>query len=257
MSSVDAPPGALDTSPWANADRRRVAARVVRSWAAAVAIVVAIMSACGLLITHALADTSLGRLDRRVALHLFASRTARLDRFTGWGTFPADPIPVAVIWVSAMAIAYVLIRRVEAPLFILLAVGGEKTSYFLTTLIVRRSRPDIPTIGVRHVTSSFPSGHVGSAVSLYGALAILVVAHATRRSPVAKVSAVLLVLAVAATVGFCRMYRGFHFLTDVVAGALVGGSWLIIAGRVLRSSRGHEREAHDVRGRVRVRGDSP
>ena len=191
MSSVAARPGPLGRSPFADADRRRYVVLIIRSWAVSVAIVVAVMSACGLLITHLAADTWLGRLDQRVAQDLLEGRTAQFNRFTGWGTFPADPIPVAVISVSSMVLAFVLIRRVEAPLFVLLALGGEKTSYFLTTLIVRRSRPDIPTIGVRHVTSSFPSGHVGSAVSLYGSLAILVVGHATSRSRVAKVSAAL------------------------------------------------------------------
>ena len=32
-------------------------------------------------------------------------------------------------------------------------------------------------------------------------------------------------------VGFCRMYRGFHHLTDVLAGLLLGGVWLWLTTR--------------------------
>ena len=132
-----------------------------------------------------------------------------------------------------MLVAFLLTRRAASPLFILLAVGGEKTTYFVTTLIVRRPRPDVPTIGARHVTSSFPSGHVGSSVSLYGSIAILVLMHSRHRSVGARAVAVGLVAIIATVVAYCRMYRGFHFLTDVVVGSLIGAVWLPIALRLV------------------------
>jgi membrane-associated phospholipid phosphatase len=202
--------------------------------AGAVAVVVAVTSAVGLLLTHGLDGSPIVAFDRRVAHGLVDHRTALGDRLTGWGTVPSDPIPVALMWLLAMVATYAILRRRGPVLFLLFAVGGEKTSYFLSTLIVRRPRPDVVTIGERHVTSSFPSGHVGSAVSLYGAIATLLVVHAARRGRPATALAVTLVSILSTVVAVCRMYRGFHFLSDVVAGAIVGAAWIVISGRVVR-----------------------
>ena len=39
-------------------------------------------------------------------------------------------------------------------------------------------------------------------------------------------SAVLVALVAPVVVAFARMYRGFHFPTDVIGGALLGVTWL-------------------------------
>ena len=54
-------------------------------------------------------------------------------------------------------------------------------------------------------------------------------------------------------VGFCRMYRGFHHLTDVLAGFFLGGVWLWLCTRYLlddgadrRAKRKHQQPAEPV-----------
>jgi undecaprenyl-diphosphatase len=164
---------------------------------------------------------------------LAQARTHTLDRLTGWGTLPADPLPVAIVWFGAVIVTAVRTKHWRAPSTIMLAVGGEKLSYLLTTLIVRRPRPDVPTIGTRHATSSFPSGHVGSAISLWGSLAFLIVVGLTSRSTRAKVLAVIPVAILAIDVALCRMYRGHHYPTDVVVGAAIGVVWIVFATRIV------------------------
>ena len=47
-----------------------------------------------------------------------------------------------------------------------------------------------------------------------------------------------LMLPVAATVGFSRIYNGVHYPSDVIAGYLAGGAWLAICigiGRLVRA----------------------
>jgi membrane-associated phospholipid phosphatase len=72
-------------------------------------------------------------------------------------------------------------------------------------------------------TSSFPSGHTAAAVALYGCIAILVFWIYSRR-PATRVAVV--VLCCIPVVGMSRLYRGMHYPSDVLAGALTGGLWL-------------------------------
>jgi membrane-associated phospholipid phosphatase len=87
-----------------------------------------------------------------------------------------------------------------------------------------------------HVTSSFPSGHVGSAVSLYGSIAVLVftlaLPHRVRGSRAWHVAAGVLVASTAVIVAVSRMYCGQHFLTDGVCGVIIGAAWLYVGYRL-------------------------
>jgi membrane-associated phospholipid phosphatase len=100
------------------------------------------------------------------------------------------------------------------------------------TLLVERDRPHVPKLDVAPPTSSFPSGHTTAAVVLYGMLAFL--ASNRLRSGAIVWLARFMAVAAPILVGVSRMYRGMHFLTDVVAGALLGLTWLFIAIRGVR-----------------------
>jgi len=191
--------------------------------------VTAFASVVGLLLTHVLEHSAIVRFDVRIAEALEASRTPRLTTLTGIGTFFADPLPVAGFWLLAVIISAVALRHWRPPMLFMIAIGGEKLSYFLSTLIVDRPRPEVETVGKVHVTSSYPSGHVGSAISLWASLALLVMTLiAGRLNKRAVVVAVIVGAFFAAEVGYSRLYRGHHFFTDVVMGAVIGTTWVII-----------------------------
>jgi len=201
---------------------------------AGVVSVMVIASAIGLLLTHVFEHSALVRLDVRLDNTLAANRTPRLDSLTGVGTFFADPLPVATALLLAIVIAACVVRHWRAPVFLAVAVGGEKLSYYLSTLIVNRPRPQVPTVGQVHVTSSFPSGHVGSAISLWASIALLVMTVVAGRLRTRAVVVALLVgLFFASEVGFSRLYRGHHFLTDVLVGAAIGTVWVILSYRIV------------------------
>ena len=108
-------------------------------------------------------------------------------------------------WYEALVVAVALI--LEAMVFI------------STTLIVGRPRPSVPHLDGSPVGSSFPSGHVAAAVC-YATIAIVVGRNGARRWVVVT----LWTIAVASPiiVGLSRMYRGMHFMSDVVAGMILG-----------------------------------
>lgn len=79
-----------------------------------------------------------------------------------------------------------------------------------------------PEVKAISVESSFglPSGHAQNAVALWGRLAI-----ALRRKWMTWLAVFLILM-----IGISRLYLGVHFLTDVLAGWLIGGLllWLVV-----------------------------
>ena len=96
-----------------------------------------------------------------------------------------------------------------------------------------RPRPPVEPLGEVFATSSFPSGHVGSAITLFGGIAVAVVwhlgttgrrpgrGHAGRRRRRGR--------ARRAVVAFSRVWGGHHHVSDVVWGALLGSTWLTLS----------------------------
>jgi membrane-associated phospholipid phosphatase len=80
------------------------------------------------------------------------------------------------------------------------------------------------------VGSSFPSGHVAAA-ACYAAVAIVVFWH-TRNWWLRALTVVVVALTPVA-VALARMYRGMHYLTDVVAGAILGAAAVLVATWIL------------------------
>lgn len=73
---------------------------------------------------------------------------------------------------------------------------------------------------------SFPSGHSAYTACFYGFLIYFLIRRARNRSQ--RVDLFFLWAFIATAVGFSRLYIGVHYLSDVLAGGLLGFSWLLI-----------------------------
>jgi len=161
-------------------------------------------------------------LDRWFAAH----RTSTLDTLTVFGSAVANTqTAIAVAVIAFLALRRWLGRWYESWV-VVAAIVGELWVFLAVTALVHRPRPDVPHLDVSPPTSSFPSGHTGAAVALYGVLAYVVLRYARR--PVPAVAFAILMWALPVVVGVSRLYRGMHFPSDVVAGALGGGLWLLV-----------------------------
>jgi undecaprenyl-diphosphatase len=107
------------------------------------------------------------------------------------------------------------------------AIVGELWVFLIVTALVGRDRPAVEQLDLAPPTSSFPSGHVGAAVALYGCLAIIVLRELRPRWLAVAIAIVFWTIPI--VVGVARVYRGMHFPSDVIFGALGGGTWLAIA----------------------------
>ena len=180
----------------------------------------------GLLLATGWIVTSLldGGWDLRAERSLADGRTPVLDALATGGTWLAETIPVTALTIVAVVVAARVTRGWTAPALIALAVGGEKLVYLVVSVVVARPRPPVETLGSTYATHSFPSGHVGSAICLYGSIALAV--HLAKGPAWLRHLAVAVAVVAPVIVGLCRMYRGFHYPTDVLAGALLGALWL-------------------------------
>jgi len=93
----------------------------------------------------------------------------------------------------------------------------------------------VPRLDQAPPTSSFPSGHTGAAIALYGCLAVILLRNVKPRW--VAVSLAVLSCVVPIVVAASRVYRGMHYLTDVMAGALASGIWLLVVLVVLLPTR--------------------
>ena len=106
---------------------------------------------------------------------------------------------------------------------VLIATFSRPLLEFTLKAIVDRDRPDLERL-VNGTGPSFPSGHVMAAAALWG-LAPLVVTLYTRNRRIwwaTTIASAVLILAIGAS----RTYLGVHWLSDVVAGFIVGAFFL-------------------------------
>lgn len=113
----------------------------------------------------------------------------------------------------------------------LLAISLQATIFVLTTLLIARPRPDVSHVDPAPPTSSYPSGHQGASTALY----VTFVLMATRiRRPVLRTTVLLLCALAPFLVGFARLYRGMHHVSDVTMGAVNGFTCAMLAWGYLR-----------------------
>jgi membrane-associated phospholipid phosphatase len=188
--------------------------------------VTAFLVLLGLALTHLAGAGTILTRDLQVDRWFAARRTSTLNTLTVFGSGSANTQTA----IAVAAVAFLLLRwwlgRWYESWVVVAAIVGELVVFLAVTAAVHRARPAVPRLDVAPPTSSFPSGHTGAAVALYGCLAYLVLRYARRRA-LAVVCAVVLCL-VPVAVGASRLYRGMHFPTDVVAGAVGGGLWLLV-----------------------------
>ncbi len=152
--------------------------------------------------------------------HADDSASTVLSWFTHLGGTPV----VAVLMVIVAVVDY---RRFRQPaVFAFMAIVGIGTVLINNglKLLVMRDRPQVGQL-VDAAGSSFPSGHSATSAACWLAMAIVAGRWTSRRAqPWLTAGAVAIACVVAAS----RVLLGVHWLTDVVAGLIVGWTWCFL-----------------------------
>jgi membrane-associated phospholipid phosphatase len=116
-------------------------------------------------------------------------------------------------------------------------------SYAVIDLVVRygwaswaRDRPDIIAQGIaRPGFHSFPSGHTGKTLCIYGLLGYIWIRAS--KSWIERVFVVLIISSIALVVPLGRMRMGVHWPSDIMGGYILGLAWLAILIWALRNEK--------------------
>ncbi len=199
-----------------------------------------LLTACwvglGFLVTGPLAGTAVADVDNDVATWLVDQRTPMLNDWSHMGGNLAETLVKIIVTAVIAGIMLLVWRSWREPFIVAAALVLEASVFITTTWIVSRPRPNVERLDSSPVDSSFPSGHVAAAVA-YGAIAVVVFQRVRNR--IARVIVVVVVVAVPIIVAWARMYRGMHYLTDVIAGALLGAASVIAVVVVVRRADAH------------------
>jgi undecaprenyl-diphosphatase len=147
-------------------------------------------------------------------------------------------------WVYVPLFALValwLVRRglPRLALFVVVTVAGSSALNTLVKLAVDRARPVLPDPVAHASGMSFPSGHAQSAVV---AVSVLLLVFMPSLGPRARWVAVALAVLWVLAIGFARISLGVHYVTDVLAGYVLGAAWvaaMAAAFNAWRRERGH------------------
>jgi membrane-associated phospholipid phosphatase len=169
------------------------------------------------------------RADKKFAATLYSFRLPGLSQALFLLTWLGDQEAVFIIGAFVSAI-FLFRKRYVAFIAYWLTMTGVGLSVRYGKNIISRARPtNWSYYEVEHF--SFPSGHATTALALYGLLAYFLYRHYLKRTP--RLIIIWFTIALTITIGFSRIYLGVHFLSDVLAGYLLGLIWLLLGVSLL------------------------
>jgi len=95
--------------------------------------------------------------------------------------------------------------------------------------LFRRKRPELPLLFAAK-GMSFPSGHAMMSTCFYGFLSHILLQ--SNYGPVLQIFLGIACIALILGIGFSRVYLQVHYLSDVIAGFIIGTAWLYLALQV-------------------------
>jgi len=132
-------------------------------------------------------------------------------------------IMVALIWWRTKEWWYAIVPAI--------AIATQASVFVAATTIAGRDRPTVPHLDPAPPTSSYPSGHMGAATALY--LTFAMMAQRIEQTWLRRLVTSICII-VPFLVGYGRLYRGMHHLSDILIGAVNGLVCMLLAWNYLR-----------------------
>ena len=208
-------------------DRWPLRGRALAEIGAAYASLAVIGLFLGWLLLGVFGDSAFVEWETDLALWWEEIRTSAMNGWTGLVSSFSDTITIVIGLIVLVPGLALILKRWKEPLTLAVALVLESATFLTVSLIVGRDRPPVEQLDASPPTASFPSGHTGAAFAFYYTLALIVVWNTRSRLVHGVVLAIGLLIP--AAVGVSRMYRGMHYLSDVVVGAGLGLACVALA----------------------------
>src|SRR5450759_2409464 len=101
------------------------------------------------------------------------TRSRTWDSVTALWSHVGNTEIIIGVCVVAVVVVWWRTRRWWFALIPALAISLQATIFVTVSAVIGRARPDVPHLDPAPPTSSYPSGHVGASVALYGSFAIM------------------------------------------------------------------------------------
>ena len=188
-------------------------------------IVLALNAAAAEVYENVTEGGDLARLDQPVLDTSVALRTPSSEQWATTFTDLGGKVIMPVIAVGLTLVAVWLWRRPTPIWLMLIATAGSVLTTVTGKELTGRARPpESLAVPPFESSASFPSGHTLNATVVLGIGAyLLVVGLSSRR---ARMLVIVLAGMLAIAMGLSRVYLGHHWLTDVMAGWLLGLAWV-------------------------------
>ncbi|MFE5644748.1 phosphatase PAP2 family protein [Rhodococcus sp. NPDC056516] len=165
-------------------------------------------------------------------------RSGTLDQIAVAVTDLGSPLVTALLGIACGVLISWRARSVVPGLIVIGTVGGAAVGSTVIKALVGRERPPTNIQVLLETDHSFPSGHVTGTAALFGIVVLVLSAHAT---PAVKKLLMLVAATVTIVVALTRLYLGVHWLTDVIAGAILATLAVTAGGAVFRFVEGRSK----------------
>ena len=180
----------------------------------------------GLLLDGVRENADLAAYDPAVAAAFDDARRPWLTAFAQAATFLGSaPWLVALVIVALIAVG-VIRHDWRSALAIASAMASATLLTVVLKTVVGRPRPPAGTmLGTVDLSPAFPSGHTLNATVFYGLVGLIAIRRPGRWALTYVIAAWLTLIGV---IGLSRVYLGYHWMTDVMAGWLTGVAVLAV-----------------------------
>ncbi len=143
-------------------------------------------------------------------------------------------------WIGLLVVVVLVLSRRWQLLCVwaIALVGAGYLNVFLKNAF-QRVRPELLNPWITERGWSFPSGHAMGSLVVYGMLAYSIALMTTNRP--LRFGLVLITIFLVIAIGFSRIYLGVHYFSDVIAGYLAAGFWLVLCLSGNEVARRHRR----------------